>query len=65
MKKKEVSLTVGITGLLVMLAIIALALYGYVVNIIQLFAADAFNGMVVARGIGVVIPFLGSVLGYF
>ena len=37
--------------------------WGWVLNIIKLVVADAMNGMVVARAIGVVIPPLGAVLG--
>lgn len=50
------------------LVVLALALVffgGWVGNIAKLFAADAVTGMEIARMVGVVIPPLGAVLGWF
>lgn len=46
------------------LAIILVAGYGWVMNIIKLIDAVAFGGMEIARAAGIIIAPLGAVLGY-
>jgi hypothetical protein len=38
---------------------------GWVWNIIKLFNADVITGMEILRGFGIVIPFIGVIVGYF
>lgn len=39
--------------------------FGWILNIIALVHAHALDGLTIARGIGVFVAPLGSVLGYF
>lgn len=52
-------------GIAVAIAILIGAFVGWVNNIIDLFHATAFSGMVVLRAIGIFMAPLGAVLGYF
>lgn len=50
-------------GLLVVIAAVA-AIVGYVLNIVKLVSASGFDVLEMIRCLGIVIPFLGSVLGF-
>jgi uncharacterized oligopeptide transporter (OPT) family protein len=52
---------------LVATAIMLVALYGYVANIVKLVGSDfdPMTGLVILRIIGVVIGTLGAILGFF
>lgn len=55
----EATVVIGTIALLIVGAI------GYVINIIDLVHATALTGLVVGRIVGIVIPFIGSILGLF
>jgi len=42
----------------------AAAIYGWIVNIVVLFHLNEGVGEIVTRAIGVIVPFIGAVLGY-
>ena len=56
-------LIVGLGGL----ALIVAALYGWIANIVAILAinADTPLGWIIGRIIGVFVPFIGAILGYF
>ena len=64
--KLDLSEAAGIGGAIFVVAIIALAGYGWVVNIIKLIGMDfaAITGMMVVRAIGIFMAPLGVVMGY-
>jgi len=39
--------------------------YGYIINIVQLFGSSEITGLVLLRLAGAVMPPLGAILGYF
>lgn len=45
-------------------ALIAAGAYGWVMNIVYLFHADAFSGLVLMRAVGIMFAPLGAILGY-
>ena len=38
---------------------------GWIWNIVKIFQSDAFNGTVIARVLGVFIPPVGGIMGWF
>ena len=56
-------LIVGLGGL----ALIIASLYGWIANVVAILAmnADTPIGWIIGRIIGVFVPFIGAVLGYF
>jgi hypothetical protein len=52
---------------LVGLAVVVASIYGWIANFIAILAmnADTPLGWVIGRIIGVFVPFIGAVLGYF
>ncbi len=52
-------------ALLIWISIFLASAVGWVLNIIELFRADAFSGEVIARAIGVIVAPLGAIFGYF
>lgn len=63
MQKREMSMG----GMLLLLSIFILSLIGWVLNIAEVFSSPwiAENaGMLIVRIIGIIIPFIGAVLGY-
>lgn len=54
----------GIVALCGVFTILIVGLIGWVMNIVALFGTTEFSGMMAARILGVVIPFIGAVLGY-
>jgi len=57
-EKNGAGIFVGLVLVAIMLAI------GWVMNVIELFHATEVTGMVIARGIGVILAPLGGVLGW-
>lgn len=51
--------------ILAYLAVPALIAVGWILNILALVHTHALDGLTIARGIGVFVAPLGSVLGYF
>lgn len=52
-------------GFLFGIVIVVLMFAGWVMNIIALFSDDMGVGELVLRAIGVVVPFIGAVVGWF
>jgi hypothetical protein len=52
-------------GILPVLAIFGLGIYGYIANIISLVSANETLGFMIARGAGILIAPLGAILGFF
>jgi hypothetical protein len=52
-------------GILPVLAIFGLGIYGYIANIISLVSGGEAIGFMVARGAGILIAPLGAILGFF
>jgi hypothetical protein len=52
---------------LVVLAVVVASIYGWIANFIAILAmnADTPLGWIIGRIIGVFVPFIGAVLGYF
>lgn len=50
---------------LVLFVFCVAAFYGWVLNIVDLVHATHFTGLVAGRIVGIFIPLLGSVLGWF
>ena len=48
-----------------LLALIGLGVFGWGMNILKLIDANAIDGMVIARAIGIIVAPLGAILGYF
>ena len=48
-----------------LLALIGLGVFGWGMNILKLIDANAIDGMVIARAIGIFVAPLGAILGYF
>ena len=42
-----------------------LFIYGWIANIVKIIGMDDFSGFMVARVIGVFVPPVGGILGYF
>lgn len=59
--------TAGLLALVAIVAVALLGLVGWVLNIVALFGSDLgeITGMFVLRIVGVVIPFIGAILGWF
>lgn len=51
-------------GFLAVIAIACAALYGYGANIFKLLGASEFALLEVVRVIGLIVPFLGSFMGF-
>ena len=62
-KRKWVSSSAIAYGFFVALLLLAAGGWGW--NIAKIFQADTISGMVVARVVGVVIPPVGAIMGYF
>ena len=64
--KLDISEAAGIGGAIFVVAIIALAGYGWVVNSIKMVGMDfsTITGMMVVRAIGIFMAPLGAVMGY-
>jgi hypothetical protein len=52
-------------GILPVLAIFGLGIYGYIANIISLVSGGEAIGFMIARGAGILIAPLGAILGFF
>jgi hypothetical protein len=54
---------VGLIGVVIVIA----AIYGWIANFVAILAmnADTQVGWIIGRIIGVFVPFIGAVLGYF
>jgi hypothetical protein len=52
-------------SLIIWFILIMLGLTGWIVNLVKLFHLDAFGGEAIVRTIGVVVPPIGAILGYF
>ncbi len=52
-------------GIIIWLVIVMGSSIGWVSNIIKILALDSFSGELVVRSIGVFVPPLGAILGYF
>ncbi len=46
-------------------ALIIFMVWGWVNNLIDLIHAEAINGLTIARAIGVLVPSIGTFMGYF
>ncbi len=53
-----------LSGMLLILTVVLVAVSGWVMNIISLAHATSMNGMVVLRAVGIFVPPLGAVLGW-
>jgi hypothetical protein len=51
--------------ILIVLGVALLGLVGYVMNIIKLATAKTVTGFVLLRVVGVFVPLLGALLGFF
>jgi hypothetical protein len=63
MKTKEMSFT----GAMFLFTILVIAVIGWVLNVVELFNMPWVSdvaGEVIVRCIGVIIPFIGAVVGY-
>jgi len=49
---------------LVFVGLLGAAFYGWIMNIVTLFHADALTGNVILRAVGIFIAPLGAILGY-
>lgn len=57
--------TVFHIGLSLLFITVALGLVGYVKNIVLLLQADIITGYELVRGMGIVFPPLGAIMGFF
>ena len=59
---------ISIVALFVWVALLVLGVVGYVLNLITLYHAAVIGGpitlIIVLRAVGIVVPFVGSVLGF-
>lgn len=53
-----------IIGYTISFSLIAAAIFGWCYNIYKLFYLDSMSGELVLRGLGVIIPPLGVIMGY-
>ena len=52
-------------AMIIWFAVFVLGIAGWIFNLVKLFHLDVFSGGAIARAIGVIIPPVGAILGYF
>lgn len=66
MMKDDVSTSIAILGVLIWLGVIITVAVGYVFNILDLFSdLSTVNGVFIMRIIGIFLPPIGAIMGYF
>lgn len=64
--KDDVSTSIAILGVLIWLGVIITVAVGYVFNILDLFSdLSTVNGVFIMRIIGIFLPPIGAIMGYF
>lgn len=66
MARKNLDADLALGFMLFWITVVVIGFIGYVLNIVHVVHAlhNGFSGDVIIRGLGVVIPFLGAILGY-
>ena len=66
MMKDDVSTSIAILGVLIWLGVIITVAIGYILNIVDLFNdLSTVNGVFIMRIIGIFLPPIGAIMGYF
>lgn len=64
--KDDVSTSIAILGVLIWLGVIITVAIGYILNIVDLFNdLSTVNGVFIMRIIGIFLPPIGAIMGYF
>lgn len=56
--------TIDLTLIALIIALWVMGISGYVMNIVYLIASNEAMGVMIARGIGIVVPPLGALFGW-
>lgn len=64
MKENTIHLVISILGFASVIGLAIAMVWGYIANVFKLLAAPEFALMEVVRIVGLIVPFLGSVMGF-